>query len=540
MKLTARGYWLRRTSALVFLAAGISATVYSAGNIYEDRQRVTDLNYKTPEFSVPKQTADAGDSEGLSIFTAPQDCPDRPDNFFKTQSQLRAEYAGLADSPRPSEAPQTPLGGGVPVGPKNPGGLTGVVPQSPTNGRMTEMDARDLLQAAAIQVRQTELNAQNDSKALSEPYVSMNLSTMAEAMDRSQAEIQNQVEVLDQARSGLDQSEVLRFRNTLLNAYDKASSARQIVAEAQQEESRAPLMPFRTLMSTQKPEQASEPSGTDAVASNPPAAQDVWSMPLASIPNPLSRSAIGASTATGKKAELGELFGARQPLAKATTEDALVNRQIFYSGLPLTTREKITERLTLLERPTLVLANGEKKSVPLLHNGYILGGGDSAVDCSSFVSSLLPTGIRKTSYTTLDFRAMYQLLRTGSLPVPPKYRKMREQLIRKVAQSFEAISLYERDPISDALEKPRPGDLLVFRMDGVSFGHVFLVQEYVARRKQAVVIEAAQSAGTVRVRNFDLSLYPHDQKVRPIRPGLMILRLKQLKTPACNAERRSL
>ena len=250
------------------------------------------------------------------------------------------------------------------------------------------------------------------------------------------------------------------------------------------------------------------------------------------VENPLSKSVLNGDQ--GARAELAQLFGADKPITKATTEDQLVNRQVFYWGLPQDRRDELAERIRLIETLKLKQKDGTEKTVPLLHNGYLMGGGDTAMDCSSFVSSVLPASVRKGSYTTLDFKAMYTLLRSGQIEVPPKYKKNREAWIRKVAQSFEALDLYDG-------AKPRQADLLVYRSEiaeagnkGPAFGHVFLVEEFNSKRLQATVIEASQSATTLRRRPFDLSVTPMNKKVRPIRPGLMLLRLRNPGVQSCS------
>jgi hypothetical protein len=238
--------------------------------------------------------------------------------------------------------------------------------------------------------------------------------------------------------------------------------------------------------------------------------------------NPLSQSS-----------DLELLFGKSRDAAAATTADGLAQRLVLLQGLDSSARKRALEQLQLSEPISFTLPSGQSVEIPLLHNGYILGGGKTGLDCSSFVSAALPADIRKGTFTTWDFRTMWAYRRTGVPPRDPRYEAKRLSQVLEVSKAFDALDLYRGD-------EPAVGDLLVHRLPWETTGHVFVVREWHRDTKVASVIEASQSAGTIREREFPLSLDdPNRGEFRLIRPGLMLMRIRPVQQRVCTFRRAS-
>lgn len=238
-------------------------------------------------------------------------------------------------------------------------------------------------------------------------------------------------------------------------------------------------------------------------------------------------TAAALSRTTG----LNEVFGGFDPSKGepklASPQDALVNRVLMLSGLPEKQKREAMKKLRLVEPVKFRLPGGKSAQVPIVHNGYIWGGGKTGVDCSSFVSSLVSPQLNESRFTTFDFAAMWEYLSLGRIPKPPyRFKKEREKEVRAAAEGFLPVNLYNGENLA-------VGDILVFRLPWVAVGHIFIVSSYDSRAMVAKVVEAAQSAGTVRERDFPLSLEPTSAKNRWVRPGLMGLRLKQSDNAVC-------
>jgi cell wall-associated NlpC family hydrolase len=179
-----------------------------------------------------------------------------------------------------------------------------------------------------------------------------------------------------------------------------------------------------------------------------------------------------------------------------------------------------------------MLADGTTIELTLLHNGYVLGAdaGSSSVDCSSLVSEAAIGG--KFRLTTLDLRAMYHFHIRGRLPDPPKYVASRRKIIEKLAKGFAPVKIREG-------QRLLPGDLIVIRQATDSIGHVAMVSRYDSQTMNAKIVEASGTAGTVRERDFPISLDPRGAAIRHIRPGIMALRALASDNAACRWSGRS-
>ena len=122
---------------------------------------------------------------------------------------------------------------------------------------------------------------------------------------------------------------------------------------------------------------------------------------------------------------------------------------------------------------------------------------------------------------------MWIYAKTQRFPNPPRYSADRAQLVKDTATAFMPIDIYAGEPLA-------VGDLLVYRYITDPIGHVVIVRTYDSRNQRAEIIEAAQSAGTVRERTLELSVDPINLRQRAFIPGLWDLRLKPVSNHACS------
>jgi len=234
----------------------------------------------------------------------------------------------------------------------------------------------------------------------------------------------------------------------------------------------------------------------------------------------------GAGSADGSNPlaqtkDLEELFSNG---SGATASDSLADRLLMLAGLPEDLRAKVFSKLRLKDRHTLKLPDGRSKKLAVLRND---SGREQkqALDCAKFVASALSAESRKWQFTTLDLKSIWYKARTGRLPVPPKWGKGRAELIEKFADGFVPVDLYLG-------ERPKAGDLLVYRVPAHPEGRVFIVREYNPETMVAKVLEA-NSQGALQTREVPLSFDPPQLAVRLVRPGFVDLRLKATDNAAC-------
>ena len=116
---------------------------------------------------------------------------------------------------------------------------------------------------------------------------------------------------------------------------------------------------------------------------------------------------------------------------------------------------------------------------------------------------------------------------TGVFPSPPNYAPARAKLVKETSSAFTAIDIYSGERLG-------VGDILVYRPIHEPIGHVFIVKNINPVNMVTEVVEAAQSAGTIREREFPLSITPPNAPRRVLRPGIMALRLCLTDNPACS------
>jgi len=336
--------------------------------------------------------------------------------------------------------------------------------------------------------------AKKDNSLLDNAYVGLDIDKLDEHFARAKENLNRMAYFLSGTepekggpREGtMDEAARAYNRNIMLNAADLAEAAKDIVAR----------------------ERASQQGRQTSLFGG------------AFDPN-LSRG--GGKVSLAAK-DLNDVLGGNAP---PTSQDALTRRTVLLNGLPEDKRQEMFRQLQLAEPQEVLNADGSIQMLQLLHNGYIFGGGKTGTDCSAFVSAALPAEVRKGRLTTLDMRGIWFYLRDGELPLPPKWKTKRATFLKKAAPAFVPFNLYEG-------EQPMRGDLLVFRPTNLNTGHVFLVTSYDRKRMVAGVLEASQSAGGIREREFHLSMDPLDQPVRQVRKGFMGLRLKPVDNAVCS------
>lgn len=335
-----------------------------------------------------------------------------------------------------------------------------------------------------------ETTARSDQEAVSAPYRSLPLEAMETALERAAKTLVRSAEALGSAVGGFDSSEAQRFRLSFLNASDKAAAGAEALREDRtRSTSLSGQSPFTGLLA---------PGGKGG--------------------NPLARTPLMRDIFGGP--------GTDDYQKSATSNEGLVNRMILFGGLSDQDRARVGARMKFLEKPTLTLRDGRKETIAIPHNGYLFGAGKTGLDCSSFVSSLLPAEVGKTRYTTLDFLTMWSYRRTGVFPKPPTYVPAQAERVRRAADAFLPVNFYEGD-------RPAIGDLLVYRVPWETAGHVFLVRGFNPSTMNVEVLEAAQSAGTVREREFSLSTSPPSAPKKTLRAGIFGLRLKPIDNSVC-------
>ncbi len=366
------------------------------------------------------------------------------------------------------------------AGGRVPGNLASIVRVTNTAAQAEFLDS---VVASAQGVRTSILA---DDQVLNTPYKDLPLQELGSYLERAKTGLGQAASALLDAESGLDKGELRRFGRIFLDAEARAGAGAALIRDA-----------------------SASPASLGAL------------VPFAGLSGPR------APTALARSAALAEIFGADPALQSAATADGLVNRLIQLNGLPPGQRAALFQRLKLAERAKLKLPSGQITTVEILHNGYIFGDSATGMDCSSFVSSALPTEVRKGRLTTLDFRTMWMFKRSGNFPHPPSYPSERRKMLQGVADGFVPLDIYNGDKLAI-------GDLLVYRPNVGPSGHVFVIRGYNPRSLIADVIEASQSAGTIRERAFPLSTSPTQAKVRLLRPGLLALRLKPQNNEVCS------
>lgn len=362
----------------------------------------------------------------------------------------------------------------------------------------------EILTSAQAILEKNADDARHDATTLNTAYENVSPEILGERLARAQATLGDTAEDLMRS-DGLSSGEKARFKNVFLNARDKASLGLQALQREKDGQSLyGEDSPFGGLAG---------PAGAIGAKASQLVADLLGYAPKK------PGSTLGSDTSTTET-------------PAATSNEALVNRTALLQGLAPAEKATTLAKLRLLERPVFNRPGAAPREIPLLHNGYIFGGSSTGTDCSAFVTASLPVDMRKGRFTTLDFRSMWLYLSTGAFPKPPRYVDERGRVIREVAQSFFPVNLY----VGDRLET---GDLLVQRMLWETAGHVFIVRKFNPTTLVAEVMEASQSAGTIRERTFSLSLAPTNVAERPIRPGLFGLRLRPLDNRGCKYKDRA-
>lgn len=440
-----------------------------------------------------------------------------PLNSGNSRNKLRVEKPAVSNPSKPLPASCSIyqatdlLAQGIPVRNRTVPLNTGAESRSPASPPSTtdplsliqdiasNVPASELLRGAELAHASNEHHSQDDQKHVAEAYRSSSPSELQARLEQAHESLNEAANAMDSPTlTALDPGDKARFKNMYLNAADKA----QIAAQT--------LRASRT------------PAGLPALAvpSENPLTQFLsQGAQNTSLPNALStvKNMLGLGGSDVKSDSIP---------AKANSNDGLVNRQILFHGLPQDQANQVAAKLHFAEPLQVPFGEGKTQAIKLLHNGYLFGSLKTGMDCSSFVSSLLPADVRKTKFTTLDFRVMWLYARTGTFPQEGQYSRERRELIKQTSSAFIPINLEMGDHLG-------PGDILVYRMPSVLDGHVFIVKQYHPESLTVDTIEASQSAGTLRERTVQLSVDPITAPVRFFRPGYFALRLKPVDNRAC-------
>jgi len=429
------------------------------------------------------------------------DCKAMNDRLSDAAENLVIHNAASGSSPNPSSGdpqPTVPSAPSVPGVPQPPSVIFQGAPQAPiltgpveqTSEQAYEIaqraEGQALIDSATQKMHAIAEAASDDYRALRDAYKDLGVGEMAGALNRAANRIQNTLDALNES-----------------TASSLSEGDRQIASMAYQTAQQQAIAGAELFSALNEKQNLNQVNLFVQLKDNP------YQNPFAKTP------------------ALATLFGNDEASLAGNSQQNLANRILDYNGLPAAQQAQFASQLQLAEKSTFTLPNGESQTINILHNGYIFGAGKTGIDCSSFVSSIIDSAGRKSLFTTLDFYQMWNYARFGRFPRPPQYTLAREKLVKKAALAFSAVDLYQN-------EMPRVGDLLVFRTIWSPVGHVFLVKSMNLDALKVTVIEAAQSAGTVRERDFDLAFTVPNSGQRFIRPGLFVLRLKPRDNSACN------
>ncbi len=382
--------------------------------------------------------------------------------------------------------------------------------------RLEETERRVGFLESVIRAKDAVENAaREDDRTVAAPYREMNLAQLGSALEQAERSIAEEAETLEKAESGMLHGDLARFQRIYSNARDQAAAGAALVREEAQAQTQNSFQPVSLLPSL------FQRSGVGGDFSPLKATQRIAEFfgftPAAAPENQSNARAENTRAATA---------------TSASASERLTQRIVLLNGLPAAQRNQTLRRLNLAEPTRLTLPGGEVREVSILHNGYIMGGGKTGLDCSSLVSSTLPEDVRNARLTTLDLRSIWVYRWTGRLPAPPQYELEQSKKLKDVAWAFDAIDIYAGAPVE-------PGDLIVYRTLWQATGHVFIVRNFDKATLTATVLEAAQSgAGTLRERSFPLSSDPLHAKQRHIRAGLYLLRVRPKRQTVCRYDSR--
>jgi hypothetical protein len=350
----------------------------------------------------------------------------------------------------------------------------------------------ELVRSALLRKTEIENTARSDGDFLTKQYEKIPLSQAGAVLKRAKDYLEETAKQVENSSEGLLPPEIARFRNLYMNASDKANAAESLLDEYAQKQPvetlKLPFNPFDLPIGQRKTPEL----------------------------NDLSQL-LGPSTS-------GDAF------APPTSEDGLINRMIMFGGLDKPAQKEAQKSLGLVYYPKVKLAGGATAEIPLLHNGYILGANSkTALDCSSFISEMLSASGRKMRLTTLDFLQIWRFQKTNRFPKPPTYDKTREAWVKDISKSFVPIDIYSGDRLAT-------GDFLVYRKPEDPLGHIVLIKKYDPSREMITMLDASQTAGTIRERELKLG-YRDSTGKRYLRSGFIALRMKASNSTTCQYKR---
>ena len=356
-----------------------------------------------------------------------------------------------------------------------------------------------ILDLARKKQEQIRNNAQSDLKTLSSSYDHVNIDNMDDYLSRAQSRLRNATQQFGKVESGADEGDLTNALHAKRNALDLTRAARSILHKDKRKIRNNQLNPLRKLSSPD-------------------------SNPLVKTPG------------------LKELFGVKNPLNDPNSPDGQALREILFEGLEQNQRQNVSSDLDMAHQFDLKLNDGSEFSPYTQSTGFILGAkGKKLVDCSSFVTQALPPRLRRLRFSTLDFYGIYHYLMSGKTKFPDnlEFPADREKTLKKLSTAFESVEVNssakaESYGVFPPPEEPKPGDLLVFRHPKSSWGHVMLVKSYNPKNGTAKVMDASQSAGTIRETSLPIFVTGKNGN-KGVLKGLMGLRLKTGNSTKCES-----
>jgi len=408
-------------------------------------------------------------------------------------------------------------------------------------------------------LRTQEVQNQKDQETLSQPYVQrpLPLAELQERMDRAITGLERQSELLSEiplteaeigpadsdasnsmrpSEDTLSSAEAYRYRRLLSDALDRAKETQQVLKELEL-----------------SPETLRDPE----ILSKTPATRELFPEKTPRItPPPITENNLASSAALS-----GPTQSKKRSTPSHSDSDALINRMLYLEGLKPEERQKALGAIgnqKTFKNGLVLLNNGEPGSINTVTaqtskpKGSKAPTFESRSECErtavSLVAQALSPELRQLELSSADYRAIWIYRKTGFFPKVPKYSEKRKKQIQRVADEFDAIDLYQREPL-------REGDLLVHRLAWEPSGRTYVIRNYDLKTYQAGVLEVGSGDRIQVQRNLlKLALSSPKQPNRllaslgkrhlptspapiALEPGYYALRLRPVQVQRCESRK---
>lgn len=224
--------------------------------------------------------------------------------------------------------------------------------------------------------------------------------------------------------------------------------------------------------------------------------------------------------ARAEPASFSSLMASSQPL------DAALSANLLAHGLPPARARGLSSPWVTASQQAL-----QGQRIPLL-----LPTGVASLEnlaCDSLAGAILPSDLRKTSLTSLDYLLIYRRLLTGEFPETIRLRPKRRKQLESLAFDFSPVKVIEG-------YQPQAGDLLVYRKLDQAFGRVMLVRDYDAKAGTARAYEWDPAFRRVQERVVSVRETAVQELPRRFVEGYFGLRLKKDPKNICEDIKRSI